>query len=83
MTGVGVLFYIEKGSESMSGKTRLTATLQYSADNSACTSQSTSVKLNRNEHVWVFMGNQYTLSQMWEDSSQAWHSFTGTLIQEL
>ncbi|KAH3754902.1 hypothetical protein DPMN_189582 [Dreissena polymorpha] len=79
-----VNFYLEKGSESMSVKVRLSATLQQvpSGSTFSCASASCSVKLIRNEHVWVMMEYQYTTSQIYENGDYSWISFTGTLIQE-
>ncbi|KAH3754742.1 hypothetical protein DPMN_189423 [Dreissena polymorpha] len=62
--------------------TRLTATVQTENAFAACTSASSSVKLTRNEHVWVKMNGQYTTTQLYEDA-MTWISFTGMLAQEL
>ncbi|KAH3754937.1 hypothetical protein DPMN_189617 [Dreissena polymorpha] len=82
--GSSVYFYLEKGSESMSVKVRLTATedQQGSSHNALCVSAEVSVKLIRNEHVWVMMNSQYTTSQINESGNNVWNFFTGTLIQE-
>ncbi|KAH3773853.1 hemicentin-1-like [Dreissena polymorpha] len=74
-------FYIEKGSASMSPKTRLTSTRGYHGSY-GCNSASTSVKLNRNEDVWVYMASQYSSSYIYE-SSDDWNTFSGALIQAL
>ncbi|KAH3754898.1 hypothetical protein DPMN_189578 [Dreissena polymorpha] len=68
----------------MSGMVRLTAFVQEeSSTSSGCTSASSSVKLIRNEHVWVRMFQQVTTSEIFEDLSYNWILFTGTFIQEL
>ncbi|XP_052237959.1 A disintegrin and metalloproteinase with thrombospondin motifs adt-2-like [Dreissena polymorpha] len=83
-SGHVVYFFLEKGSESMSGMVRLTAFVQEeSSTSSGCTSASSSVKLIRNEHVWVRMFQQVTTSEIFEDLSYNWILFTGTFIQEL
>ncbi|KAH3753385.1 hypothetical protein DPMN_188021 [Dreissena polymorpha] len=78
----GLNFYLEKVSENISAMTRLTATGQTENAYAACTSASSSVKLTRNEHVWVKMEGQITTSQFYEDST-TWICFTGMLTQEL
>ncbi|KAH3754920.1 hypothetical protein DPMN_189600 [Dreissena polymorpha] len=78
-----VYFFLEKGSASMSGAIRSTATLNYTYNDPSCTSASSSVKLTRNEYVWVKMYGQYTKSTIYEDSSLIWNTFTGPLTQEL
>ncbi|KAH3754904.1 hypothetical protein DPMN_189584 [Dreissena polymorpha] len=67
----------------MSVKVRLTATIQQvSSSTYVCESASCSVKLTRNEHVWVMKAQQSIASQIYE-TGNSWNSFTGTLIQEL
>ncbi|KAH3754700.1 hypothetical protein DPMN_189381 [Dreissena polymorpha] len=56
-SGNGVYFHLEKGSENMSVKARLVAALQMDLQSISCTSASSSVKLTRNEHVWVLIVN--------------------------
>ncbi|XP_052235907.1 SCO-spondin-like isoform X2 [Dreissena polymorpha] len=73
-------FFIEKSNASISSSTHLTATFEHHTTDVACTSASTSVKLNRNEHVWVLI--QGTSSYLY-DGYNGWNTFTGTLIQEL
>ncbi|XP_052235583.1 coadhesin-like [Dreissena polymorpha] len=79
----GVYFYLEKGSENMSVMARLTASYQAEHSYVACTSASSSVKLTRNEHVWVLFESQYNATQIDESGQNVWNAFTGTLIQEL
>ncbi|KAH3754724.1 thrombospondin-2-like [Dreissena polymorpha] len=79
----GFSFFLEKVSENMSAMTRLTATMQTENGYPACTSASSSVKLTRNEHVWVKMDGQLTTGQLYENSTLTWISFTGMLTQEL
>ncbi|KAH3754752.1 hypothetical protein DPMN_189433 [Dreissena polymorpha] len=79
----GLFFYLEKGYADMDGATRLKAANQYSSNDAACTSSSTSVKLNRNEHVWVLMDRIYTGSTIYKQDPYAWNTFTGTFIKEL
>ncbi|XP_052234837.1 coadhesin-like isoform X3 [Dreissena polymorpha] len=74
-----IMFYIQKGSATMSGTVYLTNTYNYNYNNPSCTSASCSVKLTMNEHVWVMMGGRYT-SAIYTGSG---NSFTGMLIQEL
>ncbi|XP_052263932.1 coadhesin-like isoform X2 [Dreissena polymorpha] len=79
----GVYFCIEKGNANMSVKARLTATYQSEANSNSCTSASSSVKLIKNEHVWVLLNGQYTTSNIYESGQDVWMTFSGTLIQEL
>ncbi|XP_052232909.1 thrombospondin-2-like [Dreissena polymorpha] len=74
-------FYIEKGNAAMSSNTRLTSTRGYDSS-TGCTSVSTTVKLNTNEHVWVLMAGQYDSSSVYQGPLD-WNIFTGTLIQQL
>ncbi|XP_052237030.1 coadhesin-like isoform X4 [Dreissena polymorpha] len=69
--GQDVYFFLEKGSENMIVKVRLTATdQQVSSTSYSCASASCAVKLTRNEHVWVMMHQQYTTSQIFETDVQ-------------
>ncbi|XP_052255772.1 coadhesin-like isoform X3 [Dreissena polymorpha] len=75
-------FYIETGNADMSSFTRLTVTYAYNEGDATCSSDSTSVKLNRNEHVWLRMQRQFNSHELYEYLN-AWNTFTGALVQEL
>ncbi|KAH3696931.1 hypothetical protein DPMN_084413 [Dreissena polymorpha] len=66
----------------MSSFTRLTVTYAYNEGDATCSSDSTSVKLNRNEHVWLRMQRQFNSHELYEYLN-AWNTFTGALVQEL
>ncbi|KAH3695187.1 hypothetical protein DPMN_082643 [Dreissena polymorpha] len=81
-----VYFSIEKGNATKStviDKTSLTATWeQHDTKYYSCASDSTSVRLDRNDHVWVYMNNNHTNFQVF-DTVLSFNTFTGTLIQAL
>ncbi|KAH3748329.1 hypothetical protein DPMN_182770 [Dreissena polymorpha] len=72
--------FIEKRNDSMTNKSRLTASV-VQPRLASCYSVSAYAQLTRNEHVWLLLDNSSTSSKIIEYDQSYWKAFTETHIQ--